>query len=637
MSSPVVRTSKPGHLAYRPDIDGLRAVAVLLVLAYHVGFTKARGGFVGVDVFFVISGYLISSVILSELDRSRFSLSNFYQRRIRRILPALVAMMLVAFVLAYKFLLPSELLDFSKSALAAILSVSNVYFWKQSGYFDAPAALKPLLHTWSLGVEEQFYIVLPLFLMLVHRFMRARLRATVLLTAAVSFLISAYGAYYDQPSTFYLVHTRAWELLVGTMLALKVFPAINGAVGRNFAATIGLALIVISGAVYAITTPFPGVAALLPCVGAALLLAAGESGTSFVGRALSLRPVVFIGAISYSLYLWHWPIIVLQNMGALPVGNLPSGAVKLVICVLSIVIAAISWRFVETPFREGRLKFSGAAAFRFAFASIAFVILLSTGVIAFRGMPSRFPPEAVRVANFLQAPDTYREGVCFISSKNSFAQFDPATCLKTDPSRENYLLIGDSHAAHLWYGLSAGFPKINIMQATASGCKPTIEQPGTAEERCQELMDYMYSKYLPAHQVGTLLIAGRWEADDVPRLAKTIAWTKQHGFRVILFGPMLQYDAPLPRLLAASIRDNDPSEPASHRVAKYQRLDDQLSSLSNDEWKVTYVSFFKMLCPGDACVEYTSDRSPLQSDYGHLTREGSILVAQMLRRDRELP
>ncbi len=637
LPSSVQRKNESSHLAYRPDIDGLRAVAVLLVLAYHAGFAKVRGGFVGVDVFFVISGYLISSVILSELDRSKFSLSNFYQRRIRRILPALFAMLLAAFVLAYKFLLPSEFVDFANSGLAAVFSVSNVYFWQQSGYFDAPAALKPLLHTWSLGVEEQFYIALPLLLMCAHRFLRARLKLAVIALSIVSFAVSAYGAYRDQAATFYLVHTRAWELLLGTMLALDIFPKLSSVISRNVATAAGLVMIVISGLLFSVTTPFPGMAALLPCVGAALLIAGGETGDSIVGRGLSLRPVVFIGAISYSLYLWHWPIIVLHNIAPLPLGRLPSSVQKLVICALSILIAWLSWKFVETPFRAGRFKFSGAPAFRFAFASIVFVTILSAATIAFHGFPSRFPPEAVRVANFLQAPDTYREGVCFISSKYSFAQFDPATCLKSDPTKENYLLIGDSHAAHLWFGLSAGFPNINLMQATASGCKPTIEQPGPAEERCRQLMNYMFSDYLPAHHVDTLLIAGRWEADDLPRLKKTIAWTKQHGFRVILFGPMLQYDAPLPRLLAASIRDNNPAEPASHKVAKYQRLDDQLAALSQNDWKVTYVSFFKMLCPESSCVEYTADRSPLQSDYGHLTREGSVYVAQLLKRDRELP
>src|SRR5580704_10816415 len=212
-------TTRKPTLTYRPDIDGLRAVAVLLVVAFHTGIGKFRGGFVGVDVFFVISGFLISSVILSEISAGHFSIAAFYERRIRRIFPALVVMMFVTSFLAAKYFLPSELTDYAKSLLAATFSVSNFYFWRQSGYFDAPAALKPLLHTWSLAVEEQFYIVFPLFLLLVRRLFPTRLRISIIAVAIVSFAASVLGAYQHSSSAFYLAPTRAWELLLGTVLS----------------------------------------------------------------------------------------------------------------------------------------------------------------------------------------------------------------------------------------------------------------------------------------------------------------------------------------------------------------------------------------------------------------------------------
>ncbi len=235
-------------LKYRPDIDGLRAVAVLLVLAYHLDISRFWGGFVGVDLFFVISGFLISSIILSGLDSSRFSLLAFYERRIRRIFPALVVMLLGAAVLAYKFFMPTEFVDFGKSLLAATFSLSNVFFLRHSGgYFDAPATMKPFLHTWSLAVEEQFYLFLPLFLIGVRRFFPKRQVLLISAVALLSFILSAIGAFRSHDATFYLAHTRAWELLLGTLLAMNVLPDISSPLWRNLASLSGLVLILPPG------------------------------------------------------------------------------------------------------------------------------------------------------------------------------------------------------------------------------------------------------------------------------------------------------------------------------------------------------------------------------------------------------
>ncbi len=630
---------KHSGLAYRADIDGLRAIAVLLVLAYHLGIRRLSGGFVGVDVFFVISGFLISSVILGEIAASKFSLFSFYERRIRRIFPALFVMMFVTSLLAYKYFLPTELIDYAKSLITATFSVSNIYFWRQSGYFDAPAAMKPLLHTWSLAVEEQFYIFFPLFLVLVRRIFPNKLRQAVVVIALLSFAVSAWGAFKDPVSTFYLAHTRAWELLLGTILSLKLLPEISGALRRNVAAASGLVLIFGAGYFFTTATPFPGVAALAPCLGAALIIAAGQSGQCFVGRALSLKPLVFIGLISYSLYLWHWPIIVFQGVGTLLVSGASAKVVRIAILAASFAAATLSWKFVELPFRSGRLKLTGAAVFKAGFASAAVVGAMGAAILAFHGAPSRFPADAVRVASYLDysSTDEFRTGTCFIALGYSFENFSDAKCLHQDSSKKNYLLLGDSHAAHLWYGLSTTLSGTNVMQATASGCVPTIEQTRTSQERCRRLMNYVYSDYLPTHHVDALLISGRWSPDDIPRIGRTIAWAKERNIEVILFGPMLQYDSALPRLLATSIRNNAPKTPYDHRVAEYQELDTKMQRLAENEWKVRYVSFFDMLCGPSSCVEYAGNGVPLQSDYGHLTKDGSVLVAQRLVGSNQLP
>ncbi len=628
-------TDKPA-VKYRPDIDGLRAVAVLLVLAYHVGIYRLRGGFVGVDVFFVISGYLISSIILSDLDSSRFSIVSFYERRVRRIFPALFVMLFVTAVLAYKFFLPSEFVDFGKSLLASTFSFSNLYFLHQSGYFDAPAAMKPLLHTWSLAVEEQFYVFLPLFLLGTRKFFPSKQRLIIIFVAILSFSVSAVGAFRNHDATFYLAHTRAWELLLGTLLAMDFFPAITGTVWRNVVSLCGATFILLAGLLFNSATPFPGAAALLPCVGAALIIAAGKSGKTVVGQVLSSRPVVFVGMISYSLYLWHWPLIVFQGADGLLIQGLSPKLTKLVVIAASFVLGTLSWRFVEQPFRARRFGISRANIFRLASAAAIVLLIVGIGILATNGFPSRYPEDAVKVASFLENTDAktdvqYRVGACFLTSKDTFKDFKPSVCLQESSRMRNDLLIGDSHAAQLWFGLSSVFTDVNLMQATASGCKPTLDQSGSVEPKCSQLMEYIFSDYLKTHHVDTLIIAARWDSGDLTPLQHTLAWAHSQGMEVVLFGPIVQYDSALPRLLAMSIRSNDATIPALHRVAFYERLDADMSKLAQTDPGVRYISYFKMLCRQSDCLEYAGAGVPLQSDYGHLTSVGSVLVATKIR------
>src|SRR5215475_3315130 len=625
----------PSTSRYRADIDGMRAVAVLLVFAYHLG-TRVRGGYVGVDVFFVISGYLIGSIILGEIDAGKFSLVKFYERRVRRIMPALFVTLAVCALFGYKLFLPAELVDFAKSFLAATFSAANIFFYHQSGYFEGAAALKPLLHTWSLAVEEQFYIFLPLFLLAVRRFTPVGRQIAVLAVALLSFLLSAWGAFHSREATFYLAHTRAWELLLGTLIALEMFPRFSGSLARNLASFTGLTLILASAVFYQKTTPFPGLAATLPCFGAAMIIAAGRDGISLVAKALSLRPIVFIGTISYSLYLWHWPLIVFQQTSGLLIHGLSPKGSKLIVLAIAFVIATLSWRFVERPFRDNRELVPRARLFQIASCAAAILVVFGVVAIATRGFPSRYPSEAVKVASFLENDDAateaqYRVGSCFLTSHNPNARFVPADCLKDDPSKRNELLIGDSHAAHLWFGLSSVFKETNFMQATASGCKPTLEQPLGADQRCSDLMNYVIRDYLVSHRVDAVLLAARWDRSDLPRIQRTVTLLKESGANVIIFGPVVQYDSALPRLLAISIQQHDPDLPANHRVAYYQQLDEDMSRLAERQLGVKYISYFRLICSHNDCLEYAAKDVPLQSDYGHLTGQGSIAVANRLR------
>jgi peptidoglycan/LPS O-acetylase OafA/YrhL len=631
------------ELRYRPDIDGLRAVAVLSVLACHVEIWRLAGGFVGVDVFFVISGYLISSIVFAEIAASRFSILAFYERRIRRIFPALFGMLFVFSIFATIYLLPVELVNYSKSLLAATASSSNFYFWQHSGYFDSPTS-NPLLHTWSLAVEEQFYILFPIFLVLIRKFSPKRLRISVVLLFIASLAISVIAVRLNRDTAFYMPYTRAWELLLGTMLSLKLLPDLRSAWLRNLASGLGAGMILYSVLRYSAATVFPGLSALVPCVGCALIILAGESGTSLVGAVLSWRPIVFIGLISYSLYLWHWPVIIVQKMGLL----LSAAAIlpqlhavhvsalafdRIVETVLSFLLALLSWRFVERPFRSGPLRLAGKPLFALAGVVLLVFVAYSSATVLAGGFGGRFSPKSVELASYLSDKETVkamRGGTCFITSTGHFEDFDHNLCLHRETGRQNsYLLLGDSHSAMLLPGISSVSSGVNIMQASASGCGPFIHPAGSPA--CIKMMTFIYRDYLLSHPVQGLILEKRWVQGDLGKLTETLEWTKAHGIPVILFGPTPEYDAPLPRLEAYSVAWDRPDLAKQHRVAGAESLDKEFQSLAASR-QVPYVSLYRAICGSENCTEYADTRHtiPLMDDTNHLTSAGSQLVIRRL-------
>jgi len=638
MSSAKGAASLPGveyPLKYRADIDGLRALAVLSVVFYHLDL-PLRGGYVGVDIFFTISGYLIGSIILRQTAEGVFTFAGFYERRFRRIFPALFVMMLASTLLAYRYLLPGELVSYSKSLIAAAFSVSNIYFWSQSGYFDAPASDTPLLHTWSLAIEEQFYVFLPILLVLLHRYASRRINAVIALVGIGSFLLSIYGEFHDPSTTFYLLHTRAWELLLGSSLALQGFPKLRGALARQGAAIVGMLLIAAALLFYRTWTPFPGLAALPPCLGTALIIAAGESGTNVAGRLLSLKPVVFVGLISYSLYLWHWPIIVFHKFGLTLLEGLDRHQTQALMLAVCFVLAVLSWRFVEVPIRRGASALGRRTLFGGTAVATGLTAAASIALIVFAGVPDRFPEQARRVADYIDDDPSVRDqqvrlGTCLISAETATLQsFARDRCLPDLPGRKKLLIFGDSHAAAMWWGLDQTLRNVNVMQATATGCKPVLHQRPRQHAGCTEIVNYMLKDYLPSHKVDAVLLEAHWDEEDLANLGETLAWLKQHGVVTILFGPVVQYDEALPRLLAMSISDNDPSLPRRHLQRFAEPLDERMAALARDTWQVPYASWFEMLCPNQSCVEYGAPGAPLQYDYSHLSKTGSVLAARKI-------
>ncbi|WP_263353188.1 acyltransferase family protein [Acidicapsa acidisoli] len=618
--------------AYRPDIDGLRAVAVLLVVAYHVRTRFTPGGFIGVDVFFVISGFLITSILMRELDGSRFSIQGFYVRRIRRIAPALIGVTVATSVFSFVLLLPSELRDYSRSLLAALGSVSNFYFWSQTGYFKPEALTMPLLHTWSLAVEEQFYILFPAFLALLYRYARRSALFILLILAVASFALSAWQAFSDPGAAFYWPTSRAWELLSGALLVFGGLPGMKYPLLRNMIAAVGLGLIIFAAMTYTKSTPFPGVAALAPCLGAVFLIGSGSAGKTIVGRALSLRPLVFIGLISYSLYLWHWPVIVFQSMG-LNLSGVTANEQKAFTFALSILLAAFSWRFIELPFRRNRGAVAPTTVFKFAALAASVPAAAACLFLLMNGMPSRFPVGASAVASYLEDPAEEarnRTGSCLLTESYTYQNFDRAACLTESKTLPNYLILGDSHAAHLWYGLSHVVSNANFLQATASGCKPTIAQEVRQNPQCVKLIEFALREYLPKSHVKAVILGGHWTVNDLDHLSSTIQYIRGLGITPIVVGPVVEYDAPLPRLLAISIGNSDLGLPQRHKLLSVRDLDRTMNALTRNQWHVGYFSYFDALCTNGQCREYVSSGVPMQKDTTHLTGPGSIWIAEQI-------
>jgi peptidoglycan/LPS O-acetylase OafA/YrhL len=616
-------------MKYRADIDGLRALAVIPVLFYHVGVPGFAGGFVGVDIFFVISGYLICGMIDADIRRGSFSLGNFYKRRILRILPALFVMFLVTSVLAYIYCLPVELEDYSKSLASAVGSVSNVYFAATAGYFDAPAETKPLLHTWSLAVEEQFYLITPLLMLCAYRVLSKRIRLLFAIVTVLSFAAAFAISFRNTTFVFYLTPFRAWELTLGALLSIGFIPVPRTEFGKNACGTAGLLLLL--GVVFFGYSSAPLLLMTsLAAIGAALVIASSEQGASMAGRLLSLRPIVFVGLISYSLYLWHWPLIVFQRTDGLFFPDSSGAATKLTLIAVSVGIACLSWKFVEMPFRSKVRDTSRPVVFAVASAAMASVVALCGFVLIEGGAPFRFPGRVVAIAAYLAYDPSaaFRSGHCYLATNRQ--QLDVQTCMKLDGTRPNYLLVGDSHAAHLWFGLSSAMPQVNIMQATASACRPAVETISLLDTRaCPRLMKFVFDDFLMHDKVDKILLAASWKDEDIPVLSSTLDTLRSRGFDVTVLGPIVEYDAALPRLLVEEMLRNSPSIASDARTPGIRERDRALRRMVTAKG-ATYLSVYDAVCRNDRCDEFAEGDIPLQFDAGHLTAKGSIEVGRRL-------
>ncbi len=500
---------------HRRDIDGLRAIAVVPVILFHGGVEAMRGGYVGVDVFFVISGFVITTLVLRQIDDGRFEWRTFFTRRARRLLPALGIVLAASAMAAWTLLLPRELHEFAKSLLAAMAWSSNILFWQANDYFAPAAERAPLLHTWSLAVEAQFYLLLPTVLLLATR-MTIRWRAFALIGIALGSLAHAdITSVTDPRAAFFLVQSRAWELLAGAAAAAWVHerprPQTSPGLVAHASAFAGLALIAFSLLNFTQGIPNPGPQFLIPVGGTVLILlfARPESG---LGRLLALRPLAATGAASYSAYLWHQPVLAFLRQED-PARSVPATlALGLPLVAL---LTWLTWRYVEDPIRRGRLLSPRA----FAMTAAGGLVTLAVGGLAClwtAGLPERYEPHERRLLSeadrdWRQALSAYDLGRCFIDYRQSYSTLVDMQCLKPRAQLPRVVIFGDSHAAHWLPGVRKEFDAaaFAVHQWTATSCRPIV-LPGQIG-RCADFQRHFVDDVLPTLAADDILIvSARW-------------------------------------------------------------------------------------------------------------------------------
>lgn len=532
---------------FRTDIQGLRALAIIPVVLYHSHETWVPGGYVGVDVFFVISGYLITRIILKEVARESFSVVGFYERRVKRLFPALFLLLAATAIAGFAILPPPQLEKLASGTLAALFFVANLFYLRSADYFTESAEYLPLIHTWSLAVEEQFYIFFPLLVFA----LRKRPRTLLGLTLAGGILsLTACVILLDRSATaaFYLPFTRAYELLIGSAIAIGLSRFAPQQRVRDAMSVIGLALLAISFATFDDYTRFPGFAALVPCLGSALIILAGQDGNSLGGRLISARPLVFFGNISYSLYLWHWPVLVYARYMAVgPLSDVEAG----VAVALAVLLAWLSYRFVERPVlaapMRARTIFAGGAVGTGAIVAAALAFTLSNG------FPNRFKPEATRLMAAAQADISPRRFECHYNFAGAF-EYRESCELGVEQTAPTYALWGDSFGVELAYALGERLASKgeSVRQLTASACSPALDGASVHEGACTGFNQAALDGLIAEKSIRTVVIAAHYLAYPVDpatyarRLGEVVERLEQAGKSVLLVYPIPtpRFDAP---------------------------------------------------------------------------------------------
>lgn len=654
-------------MKYRADIDGLRAFAIIPVVLYHAGISLFSGGFVGVDIFFVISGYLITTIILNDIDKGKFSIQQFYFRRIKRIFPALYFFLAVTTLLCWFLYLPKDFEAYGKSVYYTVIFVSNIFFKRQSGYFDTESELKPLLHTWSLSVEEQFYIFYPIILIILAKFFHKKYKATIFVIFLASACLSFFGTAREPDAAFFLLPYRAWELMLGAMVALGFFPSVKGRGMLNLLSASGFGMVLASIFLFDHETVFPGYAALLPCVGTALIIFAGQSGGKpLINRFVAFKPFVYIGLVSYSWYLWHWVVFAFRNYyGYVTIDTFLKS--NLFLIIFSLLLAVFSYYVVEKPFRdikwENRRKlFAFAASVMLLFIAVGYAIKLNDG---FR---DRFND---RVNEVLDYSDDRLKARGDDKSTTKYFLEESRYIIGDASSNPSFLLLGDSHALSIAAGIDNLLKESGISGYLAEKGRgvPFIdvtEQNNRQDERIEFMRNAM--EFIKASdEIKTVILAARWDKyindvtlvkkengkmnpiDDADRervfeeeFTKTVAMLISLGKRVVILSNVPETEVSVPFVLAKSeyISTAFPSlykeiivdTPINKFLDSHRKFDSVLNTVK-DKYDIDIIYLHEAMCDDDLCRFSDEKGMPYLFDANHLTTYGARFVADRLKDD----
>jgi peptidoglycan/LPS O-acetylase OafA/YrhL len=615
------------HMSKRQDIESLRALAVLAVILFHLDFAFIPGGFLGVDVFFVISGYLISRNILSDLGKGQFSFKGFYARRARRLLPALFATLIFTLLLSFLVFPPDHSFRLAIVAVLSVFSLSNFLFFSELGYFDTAAHMKPLLHTWSLAVEEQFYLIWPAFLALCFSARKRRVFwPGIYLVAVLSLLLAQAVQNVNPGAAFFLTPFRIFEFCIGALVVRFQRSPSPKRLNTAMLLLLGYAALLFSLVYFDDKTPMPGFVSLLPCIATALIIYAADD--RFLGALRTNRAMVYTGAISYSLYLVHWPIIVFFKYQFGPELSL---LVKGVLLLSFFVLASLMYRYIETPFRVNTRSGTMRSARGFAPIALAalLIFLVSGQAIYTQGWRFRLP-EAINGipsadAMWRERNAVTRVGECFLMKTQSFSEFNESVCLSVEPDRKNYLIFGDSFAADSYSVLSAAYPDVNFLQATAEACSP---YPGAAQyETCGQLVDFIVSGFLPDERIDGVILSASWRYDQQPLLIKAIETLYAKTDKLIVVGSGIRFASSVPDLIVDSgaSSKSDMEAYANQYIESSEREGNRLLKQSVEPL-APFIDYQRYQCP-ESCRIFTENGELAFIDYGHFTLSGSLELA----------
>ena len=640
---------------YRSEIDGLRAIAIIPVVFFHGGFSLVSGGFVGVDVFFVISGYLITLFLYSSLSNNSFSASQFYERRIKRLFPAIFFITTCCSIISWFLLQPYELEEYYGSLASVFVFASNIHFYHHSGYFDTSSELNPLLHTWSLSVEEQFYLVFPWILLLAFKAGKKTVWTTVSLLIITSFCLAEWRVQEKPMAAFYFLYARSWELMIGSFCALLT---VNSQLTSKTPQTLkeclswlGLTFILFSIFTFSDATPVAGRYTLLPTIGTALIILFCNSQSS-LGKLLSHRSLVFIGLLSYSTYLWHQPLLAFSRYYFSESFDF---AISAGLCILSFILAYFTWKFIEQPFRH-RLWSLNSKPRTFSIFFLLSIAIISASLYGKneKGFPDRLDPN---IRSIYETTGHFEEvETCFITTSD---KFDLSKCLKKTSKQYNALIIGDSHAASLFPSLQNEFEKRswNLSMLTYARCVPFISESYLQQyrynsrffsknitPRCQALKEN-FRTGLKGSNFDLIIVLnhfhnwiGTYNEQSIPRFWEMYTDTLIENFgkeKLLILGALPVWKDDLPKLIIDDFRQGK-----NHSGPSFSGLFDTNRKLDNfmfeelNKRDVQFLSTMSAFCSSKGCertgILNSGERKALAYDEAHLSSTGADLLSKYI-------